>query len=81
MSDENISCVEPAGDTQEGAPAAQPASEAAVAPRRPVARVGAKAPDFGSMAFVDGSFKKVSLSDYRGQWTMICFYPGDFTFV
>ncbi|MBU0512019.1 MAG: redoxin domain-containing protein, partial [Chloroflexi bacterium] len=21
------------------------------------------------------------LSDYRGQWVVVCFYPGDFTFV
>ena len=25
--------------------------------------------------------KNVKLSDYKGQWVVVCFYPGDFTFV
>ena len=46
-----------------------------------LARVGAAAPDFEATALVDGSFKNVRLSDYRGHWVALCFYPGDFTFV
>jgi len=46
-----------------------------------VARAGGKAPDFQGMAYHNGEFKQVKLSDYRGKWTVICFYPGDFTFV
>jgi len=46
-----------------------------------LARVGQEAPDFEANAFVGGDFKKVKLSDYRGQWVVMCFYPGDFTFV
>ncbi len=46
-----------------------------------VARAGSPAPPFSGMALVNGGFKKVSLSDYAGKWTVICFYPGDFTFV
>jgi peroxiredoxin (alkyl hydroperoxide reductase subunit C) len=46
-----------------------------------IARVGKEAPDFETNAFVDGGFKNVKLSDYRGQWVILCFYPGDFTFV
>ncbi len=45
------------------------------------ARVGAKAPEFSAMAYQDGKFKKVKLSDYQGKWVVLCFYPGDFTFV
>lgn len=45
------------------------------------ARVGAMAPDFEAAAFVDGEFKNIKLSDYRGRWVALCFYPGDFTFV
>jgi peroxiredoxin (alkyl hydroperoxide reductase subunit C) len=26
-------------------------------------------------------FKNIKLSDYRGKWVVLCFYPGDFTFV
>ena len=46
-----------------------------------LARVGQEAPDFEAAAFVDGGFKNVKLSDYRGKWVVLCFYPGDFTFV
>lgn len=45
------------------------------------ARVGEAAPDFEATAFVDGGFQNVKLSDYRGKWVALCFYPGDFTFV
>jgi peroxiredoxin (alkyl hydroperoxide reductase subunit C) len=47
-----------------------------------MARVGKEAPDFEAPAYVSGEgFKNVKLSDYRGQWVLLCFYPGDFTFV
>jgi hypothetical protein len=45
------------------------------------ARVGAMAPDFEAAALVDGTFKNIRLSEYRGHWVALCFYPGDFTFV
>ena len=48
---------------------------------RMTARVGKPAPDFEASAFVDGGFKNIKLSDYKGQWVVLCFYPGDFTFV
>jgi len=43
--------------------------------------VGKPAPDFEARAFADGGFKSIKLSDYRGKWVALCFYPGDFTFV
>lgn len=43
--------------------------------------VGTKAPDFEAPAYQDGSFGQVKLSDYFGKWVVLCFYPGDFTFV
>lgn len=47
-----------------------------------MARVGKKAPDFETSAYVSGEgFKDIRLSDYQGQWVVLCFYPGDFTFV
>jgi len=47
-----------------------------------VARVGKEAIDFESTAFIAGvGFQPVKLSDYRGRWIVLCFYPGDFTFV
>ncbi|KPJ61518.1 MAG: hypothetical protein AMJ46_02075 [Latescibacteria bacterium DG_63] len=46
------------------------------------ARVGKEAPDFEVNAFVSGEgFKPIRLSDYKGKWIVLCFYPGDFTFV
>ena len=47
-----------------------------------IARVGKEAPDFEASAYLNGiGFKNVKLSDYRGKWVVLCFYPGDFTFV
>jgi len=41
-----------------------------------------QAPDFSVQAVMpDGSFKQVSLSDYRGKYVILFFYPLDFTFV
>ena len=45
-------------------------------------QVGQKAPDFSAQALLaDGSFKELKLSDYRGKWLVLFFYPLDFTFV
>jgi hypothetical protein len=47
-----------------------------------LARVGKEAIDFEATAFIAGKgFQPVKLSDYKGKWVVICFYPGDFTFV
>ena len=46
-----------------------------------IAQVGKPAPDFEASAYVDGGFKNIKLSDYKGKWVALCFYPGDFTFV
>ncbi len=45
------------------------------------ARVGQKAPDFQSPAYHQGKFTTFKLSDQLGKWVLLCFYPGDFTFV
>ncbi len=44
-------------------------------------KVGKAAPDFTAAAFYQGKFVNVSLSEYIGKWVLVCFYPGDFTFV
>ncbi len=43
--------------------------------------IGKKAPDFTAPAYHNGNFINVKLSDYLGKWVVLCFYPGDFTFV
>lgn len=44
-------------------------------------RVGQAAPDFTADAVVDQEFKTIKLSDYRGKYVVLFFYPLDFTFV
>ncbi|EKD41388.1 MAG: hypothetical protein ACD_73C00737G0002 [uncultured bacterium] len=39
------------------------------------------APDFAADAVVGGDFKNIKLSDYKGKWVVLFFYPLDFTFV
>jgi alkyl hydroperoxide reductase subunit AhpC len=47
-----------------------------------VPRIGYPAPEFTTQAVLpDRSFGSVSLSDYRGKWVVLFFYPLDFTFV
>jgi len=46
-----------------------------------ITKVGAKAPNFEAPAYQNGKFGQVNLSDYLGRWVVLCFYPGDFTFV
>ena len=45
------------------------------------ARVGQQAPDFQAPAYYRGAFTHIKLSDLVGKWVLLCFYPGDFTFV
>jgi hypothetical protein len=48
---------------------------------KPMIQVGKKAPDFAAPAYHKGKFVSVKLSEYLGKWVLLCFYPGDFTFV
>lgn len=43
--------------------------------------VGSPAPPFTLDGVLNLEFKNISLSDYRGKWVVLFFYPGDFTFV
>ena len=46
-----------------------------------MAKINAPAPDFSGKAFYNGDFKTVGLSDFKGKWLLLFFYPGDFTFI
>jgi peroxiredoxin (alkyl hydroperoxide reductase subunit C) len=77
-------CVSPAKGpilSQQTAPATS--NQTLTAPEEPQmrARVGKPAPDFEAAAYFEGGFKNLKLSDYKGKWVVLCFYPGDFTFV
>jgi peroxiredoxin (alkyl hydroperoxide reductase subunit C) len=39
------------------------------------------APDFKAEAYVDGGFREISLSQFKGKKVVLFFYPLDFTFV
>jgi alkyl hydroperoxide reductase subunit AhpC len=45
------------------------------------ARVQKPAPDFTAQAVVGDEFKQIKLSDFRGKYVLLFFYPLDFTFV
>jgi peroxiredoxin (alkyl hydroperoxide reductase subunit C) len=43
--------------------------------------IGDKASDFKAEAYYLGTTQEIHLSDYRGQWVVLLFYPADFTYV
>jgi hypothetical protein len=47
----------------------------------PVNMIRRPAPEFSGNTWWNGEFKKVSLSDFKGKWVCLFFYPLDFTFV
>ncbi|MEK7143842.1 MAG: redoxin domain-containing protein [Patescibacteria group bacterium] len=44
-------------------------------------KIGQAISDFELETFQDEQIKKVKLSDYRGKWLVLLFYPADFTFI
>ncbi len=76
-------CVKPSKGPILNVPDEENADIAQVRKEKPkmVARVGKEAPDFELSSYFGGGFKNVRLSDYKGKWIVVCFYPGDFTFV
>ena len=44
-------------------------------------KVGQPVPDFKLAVYHQDEIKEVSLSDYKGKWLVLVFYPADFTFV
>jgi peroxiredoxin (alkyl hydroperoxide reductase subunit C) len=85
MSELTDGCVKPAGGPV--LPVGEPAVPGVTGSnsqevKKVLARVGKEAIDFEASAFIAGEgFKPVKLSDYKGKWIILCFYPGDFTFV
>lgn len=44
-------------------------------------KIGEKISDFLLEVFHEGKIKKIRLSDYKGKWLVLLFYPADFTFI
>ena len=82
MNKEKDSCVQPATGPIVPEAASTDAVAVEVKKEKVPMYVGKEAPDFETSAYIQGEgFKNVKLSDYRGKWVLLCFYPGDFTFV
>lgn len=79
---ESTGCARPTGTIVGAQPAPEPGSHPPVQKENPMtARVGQKAPDFQAPSYHRGKFTTIKLSEYLGKWVLLCFYPGDFTFV
>jgi peroxiredoxin (alkyl hydroperoxide reductase subunit C) len=44
-------------------------------------KIGQTIPDLTLEAYHQGKIKKIKLSDYKGKWLVLIFYPADFTFI
>jgi peroxiredoxin (alkyl hydroperoxide reductase subunit C) len=77
-----VSCARPTGGPVGEGPKEE-TGEAVIEKKEvsPMVSVGKKAPDFTAPAYHKGEFTSVQLSDFLGKWVILCFYPGDFTFV
>jgi len=78
----DISCARPAAGASGGeSPEKDIEKQEDIKEEKTMIMVGRKAPDFTAPAYHKGNFISVKLSDYAGKWVVLCFYPGDFTFV
>jgi len=76
----NISCARPVTSTLE-VTEKEKEEEKTKKEGESMILIGRKAPDFTAPAYYKGDFVNIKLSDYLGKWVVLCFYPGDFTFV
>jgi len=82
MSEEvDVGCDRPAGGPVEEPVEEEQSVTKEVRKEKPMIKVGQKAPDFTAPAYHKGKFTSEKLSDHLGKWVVLCFYPGDFTFV
>ena len=82
-SEKPVGCARPVGGLlgKEASPEPATAEDRERQEKRTMISVGKPAPDFVSPAYHKGQFTQVKLSDHLGKWIVLCFYPGDFTFV
>lgn len=46
-----------------------------------MAKIGMRVPDFELKAYHNDDIKSIKLSDFKGKWLVLLFYPADFTFI
>jgi peroxiredoxin (alkyl hydroperoxide reductase subunit C) len=44
-------------------------------------KIGQEVPEFAMSAYQNDEIKDIKLSDFKGKWVVVVFYPADFTFV
>lgn len=80
-----VGCARPTGSVVGADAPSESKAQAETEPKKEVSMskimVGRKAPDFAAPAYRNGGFEEFKLSDLLGKWVLVCFYPGDFTFV
>lgn len=74
-------CARPAGRVVTEAAASDNALQQEHKGESNVILIGRKAPDFTAPGYQQGKFINIKLSEHLGKWILLCFYPGDFTFV
>ena len=77
----NPGCARPAAKLVSEAARGESAHQQERKERSKMILIGRKAPDFTSPGYHQGKFINAKLSEYLGKWVLLCFYPGDFTFV
>ena len=78
----DVGCARPTGGpVGETAPEQTPEQNIEKKEVMNMIQVGKKAPDFSAPGYQNGKFINVNLSEHLGKWVLLCFYPGDFTFV
>lgn len=81
MKEFEAGCQRPKGQPKPAAAEPTVVQEVQKGEERKMIQVGKPAPMFSAPAFYQGKFVEVDLEEYKGDWVMLCFYPGDFTFV
>jgi hypothetical protein len=82
MAEESVGCARPTGGPVGEDPEENEATDQKeIKKERAMLMVGQKVPDFTAPGYQKGTFVNIKLSDYLGKWVLLCFYPGDFTFV
>jgi peroxiredoxin (alkyl hydroperoxide reductase subunit C) len=77
----SVRCARPTGATVGEAAPGESAHQEGQKEETKMILIGRKAPDFTAPGYHQGKFVNLKLSEHLGKWVLLCFYPGDFTFV